>query len=236
MSNVLVCHGNSITDGSFATVHIYTYPEQLQALLDSHDPSNWTVFNEGTGGHRTPQLTSEFAAVVDVHAGAGENIVIVMEGGNDLKNTPSTVPQALQNMADYYAAASLAGWTVWVCTATPRTEAINSSITTFNAALRANPELYGDALIDMAAADNMSDPSNLTYYDADGTHLKNAGFTSLALQALDQAIPGAKAQAALDILDYQRFLARLMTGLISGTALVVTRPSAPGGPLRFTLT
>jgi lysophospholipase L1-like esterase len=235
MSHVVVCHGNSITDGSFATVHIYNYPEQLRALLDSMDQGEWTVHNEGTGGLRTPELTAEFAAVVDVHAGAGRNIVVVMEGGNDLKNTPSTVAQALQNMADYYAAASAAGWEVWTCTATPRTEAINSDITTFNAALRANPELYGDELIDVAAAANLTNPADTSYYDADGTHLKNAGFTAIALAVLDALIPGASARAAQDITDHKSFLARLMTGAVAGSTLTITRP-VPAGALLFTLT
>jgi lysophospholipase L1-like esterase len=236
MSHVIVCHGNSITRGAFSTYDpIYAYPEQLQKFLASQYPGEYTVFNEGTDGIRTPELTAEFAAAVNVHAGPGENIVVVMEGGNDLKNTPSTVAQALTNMTNYFTAASAAGWTVYACTATPRNEAITTSIAAYNAGLRANPSLYCDALIDVAAASELTNPLNTVYFDADGTHFKNAGFTVIALEVLNGLLPGAKARRAQDLVDYRSFLARLMTGAVSGTTLAITRP-VPGGPLQFTLT
>jgi hypothetical protein len=237
MSHVIVCHGNSITRGAFSTYDpIYAYPQQLQKFLTSQYPGEYTVFNAGTDGIRLPAMLSEFSAVVNVRAGAGQNIVIMQELGNTLQ-TPKTAQQVIDDALAYCAAAQAAGWTVYICTATPRATwgADQTTLNTINAYVRANFLQFGSRLIDLALVSELTTPTNLTYYDADGTHLKNAGFTSMALAVLDGVAPGGKARQAQDTVDYKSFLARLMIGAVSGTALAITRP-VPGGPLVFTLT
>jgi hypothetical protein len=233
MSSVLVCHGNSLTRGAFSLLdEVYSYPAQLTRLLASFEPGEWVVHNEGTDGLRLPAMLTEFNTVVNVHAGAGANIVIMQELGNTLQ-TPKTAQQVIDDALAYCNAAQLAGWTVYMCTATPRATwgSHQATLDTINAYVRANFQDFGSRLIDLAVVQELTDPTNLTYYDGDGTHLKNSGFTAMALAALDVVIPGAKAQHAEDLLDPQRFMSSLMNGLITATEVEITR--IPGGPLHF---
>lgn len=218
--NIAVCHGNSITRGAFSSDDaVWSYPAQLQRLLDLYDPGNWTVHNEGTDGIQTTALTTEFAAVVDVHAGAGTNVVIVHEATNHIKTGGATAAQALTAIQSYCEAASALGWTVYVCTGTPRDDVIQPTYDAFNVLLRANWATFADALIDLAARSTLTDPTDETYFHSDGTHFIDVGFTEIAEASFEPFMPGRLAQRDREIYRYTAFLADLTVGNIEATTL-----------------
>lgn len=221
--NIVVCHGNSITRGAFSSNDaVWSYPAQLQALLDRYDAGNWTVHNEGTDGIQTPAMTSEFAAVVHVLAGAGPNFVIIHEATNHLKSGGATPAAALAAIQTYCDAASALGWTVCVCTGTPRDDVIQPNIDAFNVLLRAAWPTFADALIDLAARPALTDPTDETYFHGDGTHFIDVGFTQIAEASLEPLLPGVMARRDREVGRYRDFIAGLMAGTIEATELTET--------------
>jgi lysophospholipase L1-like esterase len=224
LSGVVVCHGNSITRGAFSSSDaVWAYPAQLQRLLDLYDPDgDWTVHNEGTDGIQTPALTSEFAAVVHPRAGAGANVVIFHEATNHIKNGGKTAAEALAAVRAYCEAATVLGWTVYVCTGTPRNDAIQPTYDAFNALLRIAAPSFSAALIDLAAHPTLTDPTDRRYFHGDGTHFIDAGFTQIAEASLEPFVPGRIAQRDREVARYRDFLSGATSGTITASELTET--------------
>lgn len=187
-----MAHGNSITRGfGSSDVTTKSYPPLLQGLLDAAQPGQWVVTRKGFDGFTTPQLTANFAA--EVHAlyaaSVGRNVVLINEGGNQIKNG-ATVQEAIDSMLAYCSQARDLGWEVWISTATPRvnTTQVMANIAAFNDYLRAHVLDFGSKLVDFAADPSLDDAHDLTFYNPDGIHPTDAGYAAIANVAFANAL------------------------------------------------
>ena len=137
--------------------------------------ASWAV-----SGKTVAQMVSTAAADIDPLLVSGQTNTIVIWGGvND--NASSTAEQIYNNLATYCAARKAAGWSrVIVCT---EIDAVASGWTAKYQALNTlirNSHAWADAVADLGADARLQDNSNLTYYDADRTHLTTAGYAVVA--------------------------------------------------------
>lgn len=175
----IVALGNSITQGAGLSA-TQNYPALLTASLGSA----WQVFNAGHSGETTPQLLANFANYAQVHytSRAVRNILVVNEVGNDLIGGASEAT-ARASMQALIAHARALGWLAYFATTTPRSvpnfsAGQQTAANNINDFFRNNPS-ERDGFIDWAADANLSDPTNVTYYQ-DGVHPTAAGAVILA--------------------------------------------------------
>lgn len=183
MAGNIVCLGNSITLG-FGLDDGQDYPTVLGGLLGS----SYQVTNSGQSGFHTPDLTANFASLVQSHyVGRTRNILIVNEIGNDLVSggEGSGVDEATArgNMQALIAKGRFYGWRVIFATTTPRdashfTSEQQAAADNINDFFRNNPS-ERDGFIDWAADPNLDDPTDTTYYQ-DGVHPTAAGAAVIA--------------------------------------------------------
>ncbi len=151
----------------------------------SHANAVWSVKSTGVSGSTTPMRTSAFPTEVQplFNLGYARNVVVFFEAVNDFVTNNASVATAFANYQAYVAQAHRGGWTVLLCTTPPTTNAGNSANTRvpqFNTILRANATLSDLPLVDLAAHPNLDDPTDLTYFNADGLHLTDAGYATIA--------------------------------------------------------
>lgn len=187
----VVTDGNSLTSGTQASVPETTgYPpvlmrDALIASQASHVNAVWSVKSTGVSGATTTSRTAAFSADVQPlwSIGYARNIVVFFEAVNDFVTNNASVAQAFANYQTYVRQAKLGGWTVLLCTSPPTTNtgnAANTRIPQFNTLLRANASLSDLPLVDLAAHPNLDDPTDATYFHADGLHLIDAGYATVA--------------------------------------------------------
>jgi lysophospholipase L1-like esterase len=185
---VIVCDGNSLTAGTGSTGG-NTYPAQLAALLGA---GYATPVNKGVSGKFIGQLNTdkdrtwgEIDALWDTNS--SQNIIIYLEGINDVNNGASG-ENSYQRHKDYGLRRKYKGWQVIVCTCPPATSATGVKETArdnLNTLLRNNWADFADALVDLDLDPAFDDPTDLTYYDADGIHLNNTGYGVVAALVQD---------------------------------------------------
>lgn len=202
----VVTDGNSLTSGTQAsTPEVTGYPpvlmrDALIASQASHPLAYWSVKSTGVSGATTTTRTSVFNTEVQplYNIAYAKNIVVFFEAVNDFVTNNASVAQALANYVAYVHQARVNGWTVLLCTTPPTTNTgnnANTRVPAFNTLLRAAPTLTDLPLVDLAANASLSDPTNLTFFNADGLHLTDAGYAVLAglvqtnLSALGNAAP-----------------------------------------------
>jgi len=173
---MVVYDGDSITLGLAAAPN--DYPSQTTVLLGS---SMYAKRNTGIGGQTWADMVST-ATDVDkwYDAERSKNIVVGMAGFNEL-NTGGVAADIYAQITTYVANRQAAGWLVVVNT-TPKSTGLTGSEETERQALNAlilTNSAGANATADVAAAPNLQDPSNATYF-TDGTHLTAAGCAAAA--------------------------------------------------------
>lgn len=188
----LLFDGNSLTNqGANGLVGDQRYPI---ACYNSVAALNKRIsyFNFGIGSRRTQALTDEFATKVVPSTRPGD-IVIFWEITNEAHDftTDTNGDLLFAHVQAYCAQARTYGLKIVVLTGIARLMVgfddanITDRIMACNVQLRNNPSTY-DLLIDVAALsqfDNVLDTTDLTYYNADGTHLTNVGYDLIATTA-----------------------------------------------------
>lgn len=191
---VIICDGNSLTYG-FASSDPATksYPARLQ-LLAPFNTNGATVYNFGVNSQTTPMMLSDVASQVDpLYTPGVKNIVIVLEGGNDIYFNGSAT-DAYDNLVEYCTDRRAVGFKVIITTVYAREHSaccggvtpfgdndaqFESKRQTLNALIRANWEAFADALFDLDANADF-ETYNSTIFDADKVHLKDAGYQAHA--------------------------------------------------------
>lgn len=186
----VVTDGNSLTSGTLATDPNTTgYPpvlrDSLIASQASHLNAYWAVKSTGVSGATTTTRTAMFPTEVQplYNIAYAANIVVFFEAVNDFVTNNASVAQAFTNYQTYVAQARAGGWKVLLCTSTPTTNTGNSANTRvpqFNTLLRANATLSDLPLLDLAVHPNLDDPTDSTFFQPDGLHLKDAGYATIA--------------------------------------------------------
>ncbi len=178
----MVVDGDSISAGSDSTDQ-NTYPYQFAHLTENGD---WQTFNQATSGATVSTLITR-ASSTDAFFDASipRNVLVVMIGRNNATTTAGATIYA--DLVPYVQARVAAGWEVWVCTCIATTNSvIQARLVDLNALITSS--IIADAgatkVIPYAASPifaNSAAAGNLTYYQADGTHLTNEGYRQLAL-------------------------------------------------------
>lgn len=196
---MLACDGDSITLGLWSSENATganSYPSQLEVLAGS----GYTSQNFGVGSQTIAQMTADAVAQIDTpHAGNTSTSILIQNGGvNDIFNKcnlgASAATAAAETIADwesYVTARKAAGWQVvsipiikigagyWTANMETARLAVNTHI-------RASS--LWDALADLDARSEFSDPNNGTYYQTDKVHPTTAGnavFASVVKTAVD---------------------------------------------------
>lgn len=140
------------------------------------------IFNVAVAGQTTTQMLANGSTQVDsLFASGKENIVIVLEGTNDLGMLQDATA-VYDNLIAYCNARRAAGFKVVIGTIPPSIFFSGTQETrrqTVNTNLRANWATFADALADFAADSRLSNNLNSTYY-TDGTHWTQAGCQAAA--------------------------------------------------------
>lgn len=182
----LVCDGNSITAGQAATPtpDAGGWPTGVRTGQSSLVRS-WSVRVTALSGRTTTVNTAQIPNTLTplFNAGYGMNVVAFFEGVNDVVVNGANLATAEANWTAYVAAARAAGYKVLGITPLPTNNTGNGANTIMGPLaqwVRDNPQLSDFPIVDSAADASLSNPSNLTFYQADGLHLTNAGYAVLA--------------------------------------------------------
>lgn len=171
-----VLHGNSL----FSNVGA-----KLDALRSATDLVSEVVLP----GVRTLSLEQNFDDVDALWSTTKTNIVILWEGLDDINDFGATDVTAHAAYASYVSnAQSFNGhaWQVWVCTIIDTTEFDAPDIRAqyradFNVRLRAD-KAGASRLVDLALRAELSDATNLTYFESDGIHITSSGQSVVAAE------------------------------------------------------
>jgi lysophospholipase L1-like esterase len=162
-----------IGPGALVAAH-QDYPSRLAALLGSHySTQRFTVVNAGIGGERAGQAAARIAQVL---GGAKYDVLLLMEGTNDLVDHEAAIAPWLDSLQRIIAAASASGVETLVATlppqriGSPRAWA-GTMVPVFNERLETAARERGWQLVDVHAS--FTDLTSLL--SADGLHLTPAG-------------------------------------------------------------
>jgi hypothetical protein len=176
-TKVVVCDGNSLTQGVGET----EYPEQLATLLGA----GWDLTNLGRGSYTTGMMNVDAETRVDAlwDSSAAKNVCVAWEMTND-RYFNGTVLSIERRMRDYVLRRRAKGWYVIVPTILPRTGAgtpagFEADRGTLNTWLLAGSS-GANAVVDLTGNANLSDSTNVTYFNADKVHLTTAGAAEVA--------------------------------------------------------
>ncbi|WLE95932.1 MAG: CFI-box-CTERM domain-containing protein [Candidatus Electrothrix communis] len=181
-ADVIVCFGDSITEGHTAT----PYPTNLQNMYDSS--SGTQVANAGKGGENTYEGVSRLGGVLTQYA---PNYVVIMEGANDVMSgiSSETTVFNLNNMLEQTLAAG--------------TKPILSTITPNISKSGYQPENYNPGIINLAQSGNtslvdtyanvVSDWANL---NVDGIHPNEDGSVQIAQGFYSQLVNNQNASSS----------------------------------------
>lgn len=175
-ANLVVFDGNSLTDSATST-----YPAGVATLLGT---STIDFSNVGLAGADTNGLiTTEAVKVLALYSPfRSRNVLVFWEGTNSIANG-QTDSQAYSSLRTYVDAARAKGFKVIVLTVIARTSftaGMNVYKDAYNATVRANWTSFAEGFVDVAADGRFTNSANLTYYNADGTHLTATGYAAIA--------------------------------------------------------
>lgn len=181
----VVFEGDSLTNGQNATDETTAYPSQ--SLQNFASPARYRCSNWGISGSTIANRSAAYASgpALLYDPNKTRNILAFLGGTNDIIQGASaaTIQTRLQT---YWQAAVATGFRVIAHTIMPTTSwssggALDVIRTTVNSWILANAVSLGcTAVVDLAANANLSDPTNPTYFAADGTHLTDTGYGILA--------------------------------------------------------
>jgi lysophospholipase L1-like esterase len=193
-TGVVVCFGDSITDGTASTPDTNNrYPNHLARLLSaSHGRLRMAVLNQGISGNRVlndsitggPNVQSRFDR--DVLAQPGATHVVVLIGINDSSNTELVADRVIAGHRQLILRARAQGLKIYGGTLTPAGSAgtREANRQAINNWIRTSREY--DAVIDFDAA--TLDPSNPAFFlpafnSGDNLHPSDAGYEAMAQAA-----------------------------------------------------
>lgn len=183
----IVCDGDSITAGYFAT-NVLTFPYQLQQL--EGDKSR--VFNSAHHGYKIGDCINNAANFVSpIYVSGLTNYCVLMIGINDLvSGSGNDGPTIYASMGTYLSARTATGFKSIIQTVLPfagATVAQESNRVVLNSLILGNTSNWF-AVVDPASDSHMTNPANTTYY-LDGKHPTAAGFGVMA-SILNAALSG----------------------------------------------
>jgi lysophospholipase L1-like esterase len=180
----IVCDGDSLTQGlGLADMVTQSYPAQLSTL----HPSQARVRNFGYWGQRLTTMTADAVVQIDTLYGGvyTANLIVVWGGTNDIVVDGVTPATTYARLKTYVNARKAAGWQVVVVTMLPRWGYDEAKRQMFNDLVRdgfVSDDLDCDEVADVEDDDRIGAEDahlDLTYYQADQTHLNLAGVTIL---------------------------------------------------------
>lgn len=173
----VVCDGNSLTYGyGLAVPATQGYPAQLQTLLGA----TTYVRNFGVSAIQTDAMVTNYptriAPFLDTRR--AKNILVVWEGGNHIKLGGVSAATAWASLVSYMQLARASGWEIVLCNVGARGDIAGATETerdALNVLIAAGWATYADAFVDIDADVNLSNPADLTYFQADTIHYTQAG-------------------------------------------------------------
>ncbi len=180
-SKYVVFDGNSLSYGTGTSDRAYCYPN---VCLNRLGIPEYIGINLGISGQKGTEMLTSSVAKVDPIYKPGKSIYVCWEGSNDLANI-LTASASYQPIAALCLGRKQLGYKVIVLTTLPfgTDNAVDTTRQQFNTLIRNNYTSFADVLCDVAL-DPLIGPSgsqtNLTYFDADKTHLKDAGYSIVA--------------------------------------------------------
>lgn len=187
---LVVCHGNSLTWGSFASIEgPYPGATSWPALLYRNYGSPVRAINLGTPGQTSTYLLGQYPYQVAPYydAGASKKVAVFWEGVNEFAHVSTNAAAAYAKLNSWVAAAKATGYKAIVATALRSTNGVlttaywNPAAPTvgfqpdYNTLVLANTA-GADAVVDLAAISQLADPTNVLYFAADRLHLVDAGY------------------------------------------------------------
>ena len=193
---LIVCAGDSLTNGAGATSLAYAYPTQLRGLIGRTLANAWSA---GYNGATISQMDTVAAAAVDLN---NPNTIVFWGGTNNVGLSSQTAVTAFSQLVTYCTnrRASLPSARLFVCTLRPSTTLPASNPANydvqaplFNSMIVADSRFTSGALangiVRVDQIPQLQDPNDTTY-TTDGLHLTNAGY-ALVAQAVQAVIGGA---------------------------------------------
>lgn len=187
----VIFDGNSLTNQSQSgLVSGQRYPLTCySSLLSSGKKVDY--FNYSIGSRRTSTLTSEYYTKFATSMIRSNDVVVFWEITNEAHDLTSDTngTQLYANVVAYCNQAKSSGAKVVVVTGIARDMTgfddadITDRIFACNALIRANWSSFADGIADVALLpqfDAKADVANTTYYNADRTHLTDAGYDLVA--------------------------------------------------------
>ncbi len=177
----IIFWGNSLTYGSGASGPAGRYPNQVIAALSGSYA--WT--NQGIGGQTTTQMlaTQDADSSNQYTSLRPKTGLVIWELRNDIANGGVSAATAYANYATLCQKARDRGFVVVAVTCLPSSGLSDATRATVNANIAANYASFAHALADVAADTTIGQNgqnTNLTYYNADGIHMTDAGYTIVA--------------------------------------------------------
>lgn len=177
--------GNSLISGSSSTGGPTQIPSAsgtniASRLMASSIATTLRIRNDAYPGRTGAQILSESPNFSGVWGDGSGSIALVWEGTNTL-STFNSVNNTFESLRRICLTRKQFGRTVLVGTVLLRgdtgNDAKNAAMAAkLNAMLRANYSQFADGIVDFAADSRLSDYNNATYFAADKTHLKDAGY------------------------------------------------------------
>ncbi len=174
--------GDSLTYGSGASDVAHRYPFQAMALIGGHN-----FINLGIGSANIKDLNDHVSTSIDQLVNPSYKFILpVWIGANDGTTPISTFTK---DLAFYWQERRAAGFKIIAFTVLPQGEerAFEKTQVAMNDWIRANWASYCDGLVDVAAAPELQDPTNLIYFNKDKVHLTDAGYEIVA-KLVSQAV------------------------------------------------
>lgn len=172
----VIWEGDSRTAGTGATNINFGYA----ALAGMKLNGSWRVANIGASGQSVATMITQIAAEVTPKVGS-YHIAVLWGGVND--NTDAATMHT--RISTWCATVRALGIKVMVCTeidcqAATHTDWHNTNYQALNALILANYATYADGVADLGADAKLQNAADTTYFNADKTHLNNAGYAVVA--------------------------------------------------------
>lgn len=158
-------------------------------VIGSYTPAT-TGYGVAVGGTTVTQIQARFTAnvVSQMNARAGKQIAVMLGGTNDIA-AGADAATTYSRIQTWHQTARAAGLVTIASTIPPRNDAFNTVVSSTNTLLR-NDHSFADGFCDVATTTGLTDPANLTNYQADGIHWTAAGhvLAAAAFKTVIQAV------------------------------------------------
>jgi lysophospholipase L1-like esterase len=173
----LVCNqGDSILFGAGGTPNCPT--EVATQLL----PTNYIyIFNQAVSGTSSIDCVNNLTTqVLNLYQPKVKNVYYLMIGHNDVANGSVTPAQYIANIQNIGNQVRAKGFKFIMMTILYSASYTNATCDSYNTLIRSGWTNWADALLDANQLPNLINPTNLTYYNADGIHPTSLGSQQIA--------------------------------------------------------